>query len=297
MPDLMKGFTWAKMKHKVVYPCFVEPKVDEIRCRVTVFGVSSGCSSDHASVKFESYSGKTLANLERFGSMFIQLAKRTGSTEFDCGFECNGNFNDSYRWVRSTKAAPEDLLASPKKFYLFDLPLFGGQYHERRIRVRQISNYAESAGLPLLALPSKTAADAEEVLALYSMYREHGYEGAMVKARGGLYVRTRSADWLKLKPEEDASGIIEGINMAYCGVAQPELGLRAGDPLGRAGSVRVRMLDGSIAEPHGITHDTGRDMIENPQLYIGETCDFKYMERDRQGGYRHPTFHRVREAV
>lgn len=293
MPDLMKGFTWAKMKHKVQYPCFVEPKVDEIRCRVAVFGGFP----DHGSVKFESYSGKPLANLDRFSRVFLELANATGNWEFDCGFECNGNFNDSYRWVRSTKAPPEDLLPCIKKFYLFDLPKFDGPYYGRRIRVRQVSAYADAAGIPVYALPSKAAASEEEVHALYDMYRSFGHEGAMVKSREGLYVRKRSADWLKLKPEEDASGIIEGINMAYCGVDQPELGLRAGDPLGRAGSVRIRLPDGSVAEPHGIAHDTGRDMIENPQAYIGETCDFKFMERDRQGGYRHPTFHRIREAV
>jgi hypothetical protein len=37
-------------------------------------------------------------------------------------------------------------------------------------------------------------------------------------------------------------------------------------------------------------------MYANPEQYIGQWCEFKFMERDRAGGYRHPSLVRLREA-
>jgi len=103
-----------------------------------------------------------------------------------------------------------------------------------------------------------------------------------------LYERgKRTYGWLKLKPEDDADGIITGINQAFS---------ETGEALGRAGSVDVLCADKSKASPSGIPHPLGRDMWENPQKYLGQWCEFRFMERDRQGGYRHPNFHRIREA-
>ena len=119
----------------------------------------------------------------------------------------------------------------------------------------------------------------------------------MVKSLDHVYERgARIYGWLKYKPEEDADGVITELHEAICGKDQPHLGLRKGDRLGRIGSVTVRMADGSTASPHGIAFPLGRDMFDHPEKYIGQWCEFKYMEIDRQGGYRHPTFHRLREA-
>ena len=73
-------------------------------------------------VEFKSYSGKPLANMAHFAPLFRELSVITGYKEFDTGFEVNENFNDSYRWVRSTKGLPTDLRGAKVKFILFDLP-------------------------------------------------------------------------------------------------------------------------------------------------------------------------------
>ena len=79
----------------------------------------------------------------------------------------------------------------------------------------------------------------------------------------------------------------------HCAAARP---LIAGALEDHPGVRHVKVEDGSEASPHGIAHDLGRDMHENPEKYIGQWAEFKYMERDRQGGYRHPVFYRLREA-
>lgn len=297
MAALMKGNCWKDRRDAkrrdgspvVTYPVWVETKHDEIRCHVIV---------DEVAVHFLSYAGKPLANMQRFAETFITLSRGTGYKEFDVGFEVNGNFNDSYRWVRSTRGVPADLVQADCTFYWFGLPeLRGTTMRMQRTALREVQDYAVGWCTIHTVLPNAVEAHSEaEVDALFTTARSIGDEGVMVKQPDMLYERKRTDGWLKMKPEDDADGVITDLHEAVCGVDQPELGLKAGDPLGRIGSVTVRMPDGSTAAPHGIPHDLGTEMHLNPQAYIGEWCEFKYMERDRQGGYRHPTFHRLREA-
>lgn len=273
MAELMKGKKWAERKHLVKYPVLAENKHDEIRCHVIV---------QEGDVQFLSYAGKPLANMEMFKSMFAVLASETGHREFDLGFEVNGNFNDSYRWVRSTKALPSDLYDAKITWYLFDLPLSMKKYIERRPEIVQIAKQYN------LSYPKGVVCTcADDVDVAYERARENKFEGLMIKTQDHVYQRGKRTDgWLKYKPSEEADGtIIEVIE------AVSEEGM----PLGRAGSLRIQCEDGSVAQPHGIAHALATEMWEQRESYIGQYCEFKYMERDRAGGYRHPVFHRLRE--
>jgi hypothetical protein len=290
--ELMKGNVWHKRKHKVTYPVFAEVKHDEIRCHIRVTNIDPQCMQ-YANVEFLSYAGNALANMEQFRDLALTMVAHSGRSEFDCGFEVNGNFNDSYRWVRSTKGLPDNLQGARTTFYLFDLPQNSNPYSIRRAAIVAL---AKACGIQYVhGVP---CINEDEVDRAFLRYREMGFEGAMVKSGDHLYMRGKRIDgWLKMKPEDDASGVIVKINQAYASKDDPDNGIKAGDPLGRAGSVDVVLADDSKASPHGIAHDLGREMWQHPERFIGETCDFKFMERDRQGGYRHPTWGRFREAT
>ena len=290
MPQLMKGNCWKDRRDAkdrkgnpiVTYPVRVEDKHDEIRCHVRV--------DISGFVEYDSYSGKPLANMQRFDEVFRTLSRGTGYFEFDMGFECNGNFNDSYRWVRSTKGVPSDLTDAEHRFFIFGLPWLAGidTLHAQHNRRLDVVKYAKDwVSVPIVMPYSVECVNAAEVDQAFTHARNRGFEGVMVKQPLHLYERKRTDGWLKMKPEDDADGVITGINEAIS---------EDGVALGRAGSVDVRMPDGSEASPHGIGFELGRDMWKNPSKYIGQWCEFKFMERDRQGGYRHPTFHRIREA-
>lgn len=286
MAYLMKGKNWKdreSFRKKLEYPVYVEPKVDDIRVRVTVF--------PEGSVRFLSFAEKPLHNLGFAADAFRRLAQQFDIFEFDCGFRCNGNFNDSYRWVRSSKTPPPELENSYKVFYIFDLPDMAGRvYPERRFWVETMLQWLDSRlpGHCLRQLSGYTADCEKEVERLYLRFRREGREGAMVKSTKHLYQQgARSQDWLKMKPEDTADGKITEVNQAIS---------IDGDPLPRAGSVTLQLEDGSTATPHGIPHALGAQMWAHKDSYINEWVEFKYMERDRQGGYRHPTFVRLREA-
>ena len=297
MADLMKGNVWKDRRDAkdrkgnpvVTYPVYVEDKHDEIRCHVCV---------TQTEVKYLSYSGKPLANMERFNQTFLTIARGTGWSEFDLGFEVNGNFNDSYRWVRSTKGLPADLANATFRFLVFGIPekKTGGMVQQLLCRL-EVARYAAGWVTTQVDTPRFTVCGGPDAVdAAFLNARSRGLEGVMVKQLHAKYERKRTDGWLKMKPEDDADGVIVELIEATATVADPERGIAVGDPLGRIGSVRVRMEDGSEACPHGIAHGLGQDMHHHPEKYIGQWCEFNYMERDRQGGYRHPTFFRIREA-
>lgn len=298
MAELMKGFTWHERKDArdrkgnpiVTYPVMVEVKHDEIRVHVKV--------NQSGDVEFLSYAGKPLHNLGVFAPHFQRVWEICGCSEFDMGFEANGNFNDSYRWVRSSNGLPDDLIGKPTHWYIFGLPSIGGTLaHQLGARSAMRVKFAEWAGLDI-KVPICRWADSEvDVNGVYEEFRGLGYEGAMVKQPNHTYERKRTDGWLKMKPENDATGIIKGFVEAVCGKDQPELGLKVGDPLGRVGSVELWIPGGGKAFPHGIPHELGRDMFLHPEKYLEQSADFHFMEIDRQGGYRHPTWGRLREAV
>lgn len=279
----MKGHTWRNHAHKMTYPAWVEIKTDEIRCHVTV------CPQTLTTV-YLSYAGKPLHNMQQFDLEFRELALASGIYEFDLGFEVNGNYNDSYRWVRSSKGLPEDLVGKPTKFLLFDMPHVHDLDYQARYRLlHNLAITAVDVGFDNFVQPWGThVRNADEVWKLFLRARAEGHEGLMVKSLEHKYERgKRTYGWLKVKPENDADGQIRALHEAHS---------ESGEPLGRIGSVQLAVEDGSTATPHGIPHALGRDMFLNPTKYMHEWAEFKYMERDRQGGYRHPVWHRLREA-
>lgn len=300
-PYLMKGETWAKGntlsrgKLRFEYPVWVEPKIDDIRCRVSAFRVDDGTC---LAVAFQSYAGKPLLNMEHLAKQLIAYFNyAAGVNELDMGIEVNGNFNDSYRWVRSKKV-PDGLSQDMVRLHLFDVPECDLPWLMRRHHVNAVrSVLAHHFGLPVVTdVLGAQAYDARQVMELFHKFRERGYEGAMVKTNDHKYqIGKRIMGWMKLKPEETYDGRITDFTEAIAGVDDPEQGVKAGDPLGRIGSITVTLEDGSTAAPHGIPHDLGRDMFNNPGKYLDQWIEFACMERDRQGGYRHPVFRRFRE--
>lgn len=294
MPYLMKGKHWSErstFRRKLQYPVFVEPKADEIRVHVRVDVVAK-------TVQYMSYAEKPLYNLEFANHAFLEAAQFAGVYEFDCGFSCNDSFDDSRSYVRSSKNFPPRLRSAKLLFYVYDLPTSPLPYMQRRCLIDNLVGWCECSGIEhLVQLPAYLAGSEADVLQFYTEFRELSYEGAMVKGMDHLYqLGKRSQDWLKLKPEETADGKIIGVVEAVATVDNPATGVIVGDPLGRVGSVIVRMEDGSEARPHGIPHELGRTMLLAAELYIGEWCEFAFMERDTQGGYRHPVFRRIRDA-
>lgn len=307
MAQLMKGETFkdalklVRGQPRFEYPLIVEEKADEIRCRVRWSREVPG-----GKVTFESYAGKPLHNLEHFEPMFWAYFRAVHPmpdnlhhcTEFDVGVLVNGNFNDSYRYTRSSSGLPKEkfdkktqttapaLFPEMVQFIIFDLPENQKPFIDRMIDIDFAADGLRHYGLNCIRPARSHCTDEAQVWEAYARYRTLGKEGAMGKTLHHTYQRRRTFDWMKIKPSEDHDGQITGFNEAVS---------ESGQPLGRVGSINVTCADGSTAAPSGIPHALGKELWENQSRYVGQWIEFYCMERDRQGGYRHPIYHRFRE--
>lgn len=289
----MKGKVWADHKHKLKYPVAAEVKHDEVRLHV---------KRDGDRIEFLSYDGNPLSNLGEWAARFHDAMVDEGLFHLDMGVLVNGNFNDSFRWCRTTTGHPQEkfdkktgktapaLFPEMVEFYLFDIPESRSDYANRVFERELVAKTLNDCDVPTKIPSALICEDEEQVHKAFDLYRSKGHEGAMIKTMTHKYsIGKRIDGWLKMKPEADEDGhVVEFIEAIS----------EDGVPLGRVGSVKVRTEDGNYATPAASTmgHEFAAHVFQNQADYIGEPCMFTYMERDRSGGYRHPIWGRFRES-
>lgn len=263
----------------------VQTKRDEIRCTVHV-------DPDTDTVAFISAQGKPLYNLDCFHQQWMYISEHTGLREFDTGVCVNESFELTKRTVRASKKVYDlnggiNTIDDKKTgfyfsgqmqalFYLYDLPTSTLPYCERRERM---ADYA--LRYPALRVPETFVLTTEyDVDEYYSHFVKQGHEGAMVKRIAFDYVYGRTVAWMKMKPEEERDGQITGYTAGK------------GEFEGLIGSIEVSFVDGSTTSCSGMSLALRRDITEHPENYTGRIVEVRFMERDSQGGYRHPRFYR-----
>lgn len=282
LQKLMKGEKFSTHGHKLVYPVAYEIKRDDIRVHVVL---------EDGEIKYYSYAGKPLYNLEVYSDALSTVLGLHGLTELDCGIIVNGEFTATKRYVRSHKV-PADLVSATLTLWVYDIPESDYPYRIRKQLISTLVSNMQSEldgcdNLYVCTPNSRTIYSEADLYDKFNAVRALGHEGLMVKTLNHTYKRGRGAAWIKMKPSDDADGVILGFKEAVS---------KEGVPLGRAGSVHVKVDEGSEAWPAGLDHVLAEDMWQNPNKYIGQWCEFTYMERDTLGGYRHPAWGRLRDA-
>lgn len=161
--------------------------------------------------------------------------------------------------------------------------------------------------------------DIDELEALYRQKREEGNEGLVVKDPQGIYKRGKKSGWWKMKPENEADGIVVGLNWGTPGLANEgkvigfEVLLESGRVVS-ANNISQALMDEFTAKvkAHAVcdngcqmSKDVGMDNhscagkcaydqhpSNNP--YEGWACQIKYMEETPDGSLRHPSFDKWR---
>ena len=283
-------------------------KRDEFRCVVTVTGPLD-MGPDIPMVTFTSASGKPLYNLDCFSEMFIEMAHFYGTNRFDMGVCVNDSFDLTRRTVRaSTK--PYDLtgqtsqvIAGKKKsdpayytgplracFWFYDLPDVERAYITRRgdmgILHLNFPDYTATSETEVIDVLDEGSIDAAvlRVNEVFGMARELGHEGLMVKRYDHQWEPKRCPDsWMKLKPNDEVDGRIIGKTEGK------------GKFFGLIGSLICEAEDGSQFTISGMTDAERVAFTQHFDLYLGQWVTATYMERDTQGGYRHPQFNRMHD--
>lgn len=140
---------------------------------------------------------------------------------------------------------------------------------------------------------------------LYESVRELGHEGLVVKDPFGVYRRGKKTGWWKMKPENEADGVIQGLVWGTEGLANEgkvigfEVLLESGRVV-NACNISQKLMNEftkEVFERNGIedfpypseeyrSHEA--DEYFNP--YGGHQVQIAYMEETPDGSLRHPSF-------
>lgn len=127
--------------------------------------------------------------------------------------------------------------------------------------------------------------DMVELQQLYEKKREEGHEGLIVKDPMCIYKRGKKSGWWKLKPLEEADGIIQGVNWGTEGLANE----------GKVIGFTVLLETGRIVDANNISRALMDEFTANVKehgedFYNGWACQINYMEETESGSLRHPSF-------
>lgn len=146
--------------------------------------------------------------------------------------------------------------------------------------------------------------DYVELQALYEKARAEGHEGLVVKDPMANYKRGKKSGYWKMKPEEEADGIIQGLVWGTKGLSNEgkvigfEVLLESGR-LVNACNIPQALMDEFTEKTKRFSLDTDGFFLpyglgvngpsyHNP--YHGWSCQIFYMEETPDGSLRHPTF-------
>lgn len=127
--------------------------------------------------------------------------------------------------------------------------------------------------------------DMVELTKLYEQKRNEGHEGLVVKDPLGIYRRGKKTGWWKMKPENEADGIIQGVVWGTPGLANE----------GKVIGFEVLLESGRLVNACNISRALMDEFTEHVQdigesAYDGWSCQISYMEETPDGSLRHPTF-------
>lgn len=127
--------------------------------------------------------------------------------------------------------------------------------------------------------------DMVELQQLYEKKRAEGHEGLIVKDPMCTYKRGKKSGWWKMKPENEADGIIQGLVWGTEGLANE----------GKVIGFEVLLESGRVVNATNISRAlmdefTNTVNIEGRDFYNGHACQISYMEETPDGSLRHPSF-------
>lgn len=138
--------------------------------------------------------------------------------------------------------------------------------------------------------------DMESLNALYENVRTLGHEGLVIKDPLDIYKRGKKTGWWKMKPENEADGVVQGLVWGTEGLANEgkvigfEVLLESGRVVNACNISKELMEEFTDAVMRYSPPEVplGHPSCLNP--YQGWQCQLKFMEETPDGSLRHPSF-------
>lgn len=271
--EAMLAHRYDKYPDKITYPAFIQPKLDGHRCIAVV---------KNGYCKLYSRQRKEITGLPHIVAAVEKMCGEIYKTDFILDGELyNHEYKDKFEqltgFIRSE---------SPKDGYE------AVQYHIYDMIVPEAPYLARLRGLNMLfyndtlhQVRTERVKNDEDVMTYFKEFRQDGYEGAILRNSGGLYVGKRSYDLQKVKEFDDAEypiidieegrGAMKGHAIFVCQTPDGE-------------NFKAKMK-GELEKL--------KEYFENPVPYIGKYVTIQYQGLTNKGIPRFPVAIRFREDV
>ena len=269
---------WEDHKHKIVYPCSVQPKIDGSRCLATSYGLFSRNRKPYDSCY---HIWKELqGHFDKFPDDKLdgEFYAHTFKSDFELLMSA----------VKTTSKhiTPEKLRFQQKVcYYIFDahticrmgpdvpfedrmrkiIEVFGRGYEHIKTVWTHFNVFSE-----------------KEIIELQERFITEGYEGAMIRNKGMLYEGKRTDTLLKFKNFQDEEfqiiGIVEGKgNLSGCAASFTML------------TKDCKQFDGKLVG----SIERLRDIFKDPSLVVGKMATVRFQNLTADGIPRFPVVKNV----
>lgn len=265
-----------------VFPAYVEPKIDGVRTRATIYGTTPD------SVVFQSRSGKEFETMDHLAIELVKCFKPGTIIEGETK-TLTGSFQTSIGAISAKKNKKTDVTIG---FIMFDIFTIDEEQRQDVLltylgRQQELSDLLtlykrDNPKTVLSVLDRRLAKNHEDVMTAYGEFLEAGHEGAMVKVIDGRYEFKRSTNWLKVKP-------VETVDLEIVGFEEGN-----GRNEGRLGFLRVMFEGRPCRVGTGFKDEMREEIWNNQDKFLGSIAEIKYTEKTDDGSMRHNRFIKMR---
>jgi len=210
IPRPMLAHTYDKHSHKIKFPCYVQPKLDGVRCLALDPDLSVGPPNRPYSPVFLSRQGKTFASLkhltEEAGNLLQEISILVNSPVKASVCLDGELYSDSLEFQKIISAVKRDEpneLTHYIQYHVYDLAASRLTYKERMDVLTQA--FTKVQPKLIVNVPTYEIDSPESVTGFHEYYVKHGKEGIMLRNTDGLYTKDkRSYDLQKVKQFDDA---------------------------------------------------------------------------------------------
>lgn len=247
----------VKSKNPIVYPCFVQPKLDGLRCLIYV------CNNQ---IITQSRTGGIFTTMEHITSGLGPFFKVWPKLILDGEL-----YTDKYPFEELVGLIKRKTVDDPRirevKFHIYDIVSIEG-YTERR---KFILDNQHLFPPTFEIVKTDEAKNIDDFKSRFTEYIQDGYEGIMLRNKSGPYVSNRSHDLQKYKEFEEGEFVIVGFSEAK--------GRDAGTVIWRCAT-----SDGEEFDCRPVGSVEHRKMLfQNAQQNVGKLLTIKYQELSEKG--------------
>ena len=274
-------------KHTISFPCFVQPKLDGLRCIIYRDSMTG-------EIRRQSRTGTYFDTMSHIAQSLTPFFQKHPDAVLDGElYTSDIPFEVLAGLIKKKKLTEQDFIRlSAIKYHIYDIVDEKSAYQKRYTDIKKMfAQVAASTASsphelpPYICLVETIEAKTEaEFKAEFSRFIEDGYEGIMLRNKGGMYrCNYRSHDLQKYKEfEEDEFRII---------------GFTQGDGRDKGTVIWIcETKEGKefTVRPRG-TMESRRKLFESGKKYVGKMLTVIYQELTEEGKPRFPVGKDIRE--